>query len=108
MYGNISKLSCLDGVPICGCLGDQQAALVGQKCFQVGEAKSTYGISTFLSWQSNPNLLAIEKGTGCFMLFNTGTEPIHSEAGLLTTVGYKFGNGQTVYALEGAISAAGF
>ncbi|CAG8626634.1 19561_t:CDS:1, partial [Racocetra persica] len=75
-------------IPIAGILGDQQAALVGQKCFKSGEAKNTYG-------------------TGCFMLFNTGTTPFFSKSGLLTTVGYKFGNNPPVYALEGSIAVAG-
>ncbi|MGD2176855.1 MAG: FGGY family carbohydrate kinase, partial [Anaerolineae bacterium] len=57
-------------IPVCGDLGDQQAALVGQTCYSPGEAKNTYG-------------------TGCFMLLNTGTEPVPSESGLLTTLGYK-------------------
>jgi glycerol kinase len=60
-------------IPVCGDLGDQQAALVGQTCYSVGEAKNTYG-------------------TGCFMLLNTGTEIVHSESGLLTTLGYKMGD----------------
>ncbi|MBM6582565.1 glycerol kinase GlpK [Microvirga sp. BT689] len=76
------------GVPIAGILGDQQAALVGQACFQQGEAKNTYG-------------------TGCFMLMNTGETPYPSKYGLLTTVGYRFGQGKTVYALEGSIAIAG-
>ncbi|MBB3018691.1 glycerol kinase [Microvirga lupini] len=78
----------LAGVPIAGILGDQQAALVGQACFQPGEAKNTYG-------------------TGCFMLMNTGETPYPSKCGLLTTVGYRFGQGKTVYALEGSIAIAG-
>jgi glycerol kinase len=78
----------LAGVPIAGILGDQQAALVGQACFQQGEAKNTYG-------------------TGCFMLMNTGETPYPSQYGLLTTVGYRFGQGRTVYALEGSIAIAG-
>ncbi|MCB0222730.1 MAG: glycerol kinase GlpK [Anaerolineae bacterium] len=75
-------------IPVCGDLGDQQAATVGQACFDVGEAKNTYG-------------------TGCFMIFNTGTEIVPSENGLLTTVCYKFGNEPTVYALEGSIAITG-
>jgi len=75
-------------VAVCGDLGDQQAATVGQTCFSVGEAKNTYG-------------------TGCFMLLNTGTEIVHSKNGLLTTPCYKFGNEPTVYALEGSIAIAG-
>jgi glycerol kinase len=78
----------LEGVPIAGILGDQQAALFGQTCFDVGTAKNTYG-------------------TGCFMLLNTGTEPIVSEHGLLTTVGYQIGDQAPVYALEGSIAIAG-
>ena len=63
-----ATLDAVKGVPIAGILGDQQAALVGQTCFQPGEAKNTYG-------------------TGCFLLMNTGTEAVHSKCGLLTTVG---------------------
>ena len=75
-------------IPVCGDLGDQQAALVGQTCFSPGEAKNTYG-------------------TGCFMLLNTGTEPVPSESGLLTTLGYRFGDAPAVYALEGSIAITG-
>jgi len=75
-------------IPVCGDLGDQQAALVGQTCFEVGEAKNTYG-------------------TGCFMVLNTGTEIVASENGLLTTMGYKFGDQPAVYALEGSIAITG-
>ena len=75
-------------IPVCGDLGDQQAATVGQACFDVGEAKNTYG-------------------TGCFMILNTGTEIVPSENGLLTTVCYKFGDEATVYALEGSIAITG-
>jgi glycerol kinase len=78
----------LDGVPISGDLGDQQAALFGQTCFDPGNAKNTYG-------------------TGCFMLLNTGTEPVHSQYGLLTTPGYKIGQQPAVYCLEGSIAIAG-
>jgi len=78
----------LQGVPICGDLGDQQAALFGQACFKAGEAKNTYG-------------------TGCFMLMNTGEKPVQSKAGLLTTLGYKIGKQKAVYALEGSIAIAG-
>ncbi|MEJ5198265.1 MAG: glycerol kinase GlpK [Anaerolineae bacterium] len=78
----------LGKVPVCGDLGDQQAALVGQTCFGVGEAKNTYG-------------------TGCFMLLNTGTMAVPSKHGLLTTVAYKLGNGPAVYALEGSIAITG-
>ncbi|WP_303722037.1 glycerol kinase GlpK [Malonomonas rubra] len=75
-------------IPVCGDLGDQQAATVGQTCFNVGEAKNTYG-------------------TGCFMLLNTGIEIVHSKNGLLTTPCYKFGREPTVYALEGSIAIGG-
>ena len=78
----------LDGVPVAGILGDQQAALFGQTCFERGEAKNTYG-------------------TGCFMLLNTGTTPVDSKFGLLTTVGYKIGDEPTIYCLEGSIAIAG-
>lgn len=74
-------------VPVCGALGDQQAALFGQTCYGVGEAKNTYG-------------------TGCFMLLNTGAEPIPSQSGLLTTVAYGL-PGEATYALEGSIAIAG-
>jgi glycerol kinase len=75
-------------IPVCGILGDQQAATVGQACFSPGEAKNTYG-------------------TGCFMILNTGAEIVPSKSGLLTTVGYKFGESPTVYALEGSIAITG-
>ena len=74
-------------IPVCGIAGDQQAALIGQACFQPGMVKSTYG-------------------TGCFMVMNTGSTPIRSQNRLLTTVGYRL-NGQTSYALEGSIFVAG-
>jgi glycerol kinase len=69
-------------------LGDQQAALFGQTCFGVGEAKNTYG-------------------TGNFMLLNTGEKAVPSRHGLLTTVGYRIGTQKPVYALEGAIAITG-
>jgi glycerol kinase len=75
-------------LPVAGALGDQQAALVGQTCFTAGEGKNTYG-------------------TGCFMLLNTGTEIVDSERGLLTTLGYQFGDEPAVYALEGSIAITG-
>jgi glycerol kinase len=75
-------------VPVCGALGDQQAALVGQTCFAVGEAKNTYG-------------------TGCFLLLNTGTQPIRSTHGLITSVGYQISGEAPVYCLEGSIAVAG-
>lgn len=71
-----------------GDLGDQHAALFGQTCFSPGEAKNTYG-------------------TGCFLLLNTGTELVHSRAGLITTVGYQLENNPVVYALEGSVAVAG-
>jgi glycerol kinase len=75
-------------VPVCGALGDQQAALVGQACFEVGEAKNTYG-------------------TGCFLLLNSGETPVASRHGLLTTVGYQLRGHKPVYCLEGSIAIAG-
>jgi glycerol kinase len=75
-------------VPIAGILGDQQAALFGQTCFEPGDAKNTYG-------------------TGNFMLLNTGTDLVHSEHGLLTTVGYQIGDQPPIYALEGSIAVTG-
>jgi glycerol kinase len=77
-----------DKIPVCGDLGDQQAALFGQTCYGVGEAKNTYG-------------------TGCFMLLNTGTKPVPSKSGLLTTLGYKIGKQPAVYCLEGSIAITG-
>jgi len=78
----------LPGVPVAGDLGDQQAALFGQTCFNPGEAKNTYG-------------------TGCFMLLNTGTQPVQSQSGLLTTLGYQIGGQPAVYCLEGSIAITG-
>jgi glycerol kinase len=78
----------LSGVPIAGILGDQQAAMFGQTCFDVGDAKNTYG-------------------TGCFMLLNTGTELVHSTNGLLSTVCYRIDGLPPVYALEGSIAITG-
>ena len=77
-----------DTIPVCGDLGDQQAALVGQTCYRVGEAKNTYG-------------------TGCFLLLNTGTRPIASRTGLLTTLAYRMGDQPAIYALEGSIAVTG-
>jgi len=89
MYGYTSKDGPLGAaIPVCGDLGDQQAALVGQTCYTPGEAKNTYG-------------------TGCFMLMNTGTVPVPSRSGLLTTLGYKIGDEPAVYCLEGSIAIAG-
>jgi glycerol kinase len=74
-------------IPIAGCAGDQQAALFGQTCFQPGQAKNTYG-------------------TGCFLLMNTGTKPVASRTGLLTTIGWMI-TGEVEYALEGSVFIAG-
>ena len=87
IYGEIHT-PVLRGAKLAGILGDQQAALVGQTCFAPGEAKNTYG-------------------TGCFMLMNTGTEPVQSKAGLLTTLAYQFDGEKPHYALEGAIAITG-
>ena len=80
----------LAGVPIAGILGDQQAALFGQTCFDAGDIKCTYG-------------------TGCFMLLHTGTEPVHSRHGLITTVAARLGGPDVpaTYALEGSVAVAG-
>lgn len=86
-YG-IAKERSIKDVAIAGILGDQQAALVGQTCFDPGEAKNTYG-------------------TGCFLLMNTGTRKVDSKSGLLTTIGYQFGGQPAHYALEGSIAIAG-
>ena len=85
-YGTARNI--LKGALISGDLGDQQAALFGQTCYSMGEAKNTYG-------------------TGCFMLLNTGEKPTPSTSGLLTTLGYKIGNQKAVYALEGSIAVTG-
>jgi glycerol kinase len=87
VYGE-TRTPWLQGVTIAGILGDQQAALVGQTCIAPGEAKNTYG-------------------TGSFLLMNTGTQPVPSKAGLLTTLAYRFGNEAPRYALEGAIAITG-
>jgi len=86
VYG--TAVGTLAGIPVAGDLGDQQAALFGQTCFSAGEAKNTYG-------------------TGCFLLLNTGTKPVPSKNGLLTTLGYKIGKEPAVYALEGSIAITG-
>jgi glycerol kinase len=91
VYGYVEAIRespLLQGVPVSGDLGDQQAALFGQTCFSAGEAKNTYG-------------------TGCFMLMNMGEIPVPSKSGLLTTLGYKIGNQKAVYALEGSIAITG-
>lgn len=86
-YGVLATTA-LKGTAITGCLGDQSAALVGQKGFTPGLAKNTYG-------------------TGCFLLYNVGTKPTISKHGLLTTVAFDFGPGRRMYALEGSIAVAG-
>ena len=86
-YG-LAREAAVADIAIAGILGDQQAALVGQTCFDAGEAKNTYG-------------------TGCFLLMNTGTRKVDSASGLLTTMGYKFGGQPAHYALEGSIAITG-
>ena len=88
IYGHTKTTIFAHKVPIAGIAGDQQAALFGQMCLEPGSIKNTYG-------------------TGCFMLMNTGTEPVFSDNGLLTTVAYKIGDQAPVYALEGSIAVAG-
>ncbi|GAA5972814.1 hypothetical protein JCM11641_003953 [Rhodosporidiobolus odoratus] len=89
VYGHFHKGHILEGIPIAGLIGDQQAALVGNKCLTKGDAKQTYG-------------------TGCFMLYNTGTDIVKSTHGLVTTVGYKMGpNNPLHYALEGSVAVGG-
>ncbi len=87
-FGELARPSGLKGLKITGVLGDQQAAMVGQVCLAPGEAKNTYG-------------------TGNFLLLNTGKELVRSENGLLSTVCYKFGDDDPVYALEGSIAVTG-
>ena len=91
VYGLVARdlpeLEGLAGIPICGSIGDQPAALFGQGCFHPGEAKNTYG-------------------TGCFTLMNVGREAVRSRAGLVTSVGWSIG-GETSYALEGSVFNAG-
>lgn len=86
VYGHAKGV--LGGVPLAGILGDQQAALVGQTCFNPGQGKNTYG-------------------TGCFLLMNTGLKPVPSQHGLLTTVAYQLGNEPVHYALEGSVAITG-
>ena len=88
VYGTVAGNQLLREVPVAGILGDQQAATFGQAAFTAGTAKNTYG-------------------TGCFLIFNTGTEIVHSSNGLLTTMAYKLGDAAPVYALEGSIAVAG-
>ena len=77
-----------DGIPVAGIAGDQQAALFGQTCFEIGDAKCTYG-------------------TGAFLLMNTGESPVPSRSGCITTVAWRLGDGPMVYALEGSAFIAG-
>lgn len=88
VYGVAEDSSLLRETPISGILGDQQAATFGQAAFTAGESKNTYG-------------------TGCFLIFQTGDEIVHSKNGLLTTVGYQLGDGPVHYALEGSIAVTG-
>ncbi|MBQ3533049.1 MAG: glycerol kinase GlpK [Oscillospiraceae bacterium] len=91
VYGYVKSgirgLEKLAGVPVCGAVGDQQAALFGQTCFAAGQAKNTYG-------------------TGCFTLMNVGEKPVRSRAGLVTSVAWTIG-GKTTYALEGSVFNGG-
>jgi glycerol kinase len=87
VYGS-ATLEAIAGVPIAGILGDQQAALVGQACFNPGEAKNTYG-------------------TGCFLLMNTGAKAVQSKCGLLTTVAFRMDGQAPCYALEGSVAITG-
>jgi glycerol kinase len=87
VYGSVAT-GPLAGVALAGDLGDQQAALVGQTCFEPGQAKNTYG-------------------TGCFLLLNTDEKPVQSQCGLLTTVAYQFGKQPAHYALEGSVAITG-
>lgn len=87
VYGRVSERLAAAGVPIAGIAGDQQAALFGQACFTPGMVKNTYG-------------------TGCFLLMNTGKDPVHSQNNLLTTVAWRIGT-QTEYALEGSVFIGG-
>jgi glycerol kinase len=87
VYGH-ATLPEIRGVPVAGVLGDQQAALFGQTCFDTGQAKNTYG-------------------TGCFLLMNTGAAPVLSKYGLVTTVGFQLGDGPAHYALEGSVAVTG-
>jgi glycerol kinase len=88
VYGHTRGTALADGTPVAGVLGDQHAATFGQACFEPGDAKNTYG-------------------TGNFLLLNTGTEPVPSQQGLLTTVAYRLADQPAVYALEGSIAVTG-
>ena len=87
IYGEVDSSYFGQSIPIAGVAGDQQAALFGQTCFEMGEAKSTYG-------------------TGCFLLMNTGEKPVKSDNGLVTTIAWGI-NGKINYALEGSVFVAG-
>jgi glycerol kinase len=87
IYGQSDAALLGASVPIAGLAGDQQAALFGQACFQPGTAKNTYG-------------------TGCFVLLNTGAQPVLSQKGLLTSVAWRIGN-EVSYCVEGAVFIAG-
>jgi glycerol kinase len=88
VYGQVEASSLLRETPVAGILGDQQAATFGQAAYDPGESKNTYG-------------------TGNFLIFNTGEEIVHSQNGLLTTLGYKLGDQPAHYALEGSIAVTG-
>ena len=88
VYGMVAGSQLLRETPVAGILGDQQAATFGEAAFTAGTAKNTYG-------------------TGCFLIFNTGEEIVHSENGLITTVAYQLGDAKPVYALEGSIAVTG-
>ncbi|MFF8188501.1 glycerol kinase GlpK [Microbacterium sp. NPDC016588] len=88
VYGQVESSSLLRETPVAGILGDQQAATFGQAAFDPGESKNTYG-------------------TGNFLIFQTGEEIVHSQNGLLTTLGYKLGDQPARYALEGSIAVTG-
>jgi len=87
VYGEVSAVPALRGVPIAGMAGDQQAALFGQACWRPGMAKNTYG-------------------TGCFLLMHTGDRPVFSKNNLLSTIAWRIG-GRTEYALEGSVFIGG-
>ncbi|MBQ4066943.1 MAG: glycerol kinase GlpK, partial [Clostridia bacterium] len=88
IYGECDPELLGAAIPVAGACGDQQSALFGQRCFEKGDVKNTYG-------------------TGCFMLMNTGDKPVRSEKGLVSTVAWSLGDGKTVYALEGSVFVAG-
>ncbi|WP_420852720.1 glycerol kinase GlpK [Salinibacterium amurskyense] len=88
VYGTVSTSSLLREVPVAGILGDQQAATFGQAAFEAGESKNTYG-------------------TGNFLITNTGTDIVHSDNGLITTLAYQLGDDAPRYAIEGSIAVTG-